>query len=307
MPDIKNAWNNSKKIVPYPDKEDTYQDQEQSNRLKIGSYNNLVIESRSDYGLYLSLDEERILLPNKYVPDNYNLGDILKVFVYTDSEDRLVATTLKPAGIVGDFVFLKAKDIASFGTFMEWGLEKDLLVPRNSQQDSMSPGKKYLTKICLDQKTQRVYGTTQISVNCDKDTKGLKVGQQVELIIHSITKIGIMAVIDNQYYGMLYLNETYQDLSTGDTCTGYIMRLREDKKIDLTLKKPGFGSVKGSAQIIVTILKKAGGFIPCSDKSSPEDIKKFFSMSKKEFKRAVGGLYKKRMLEIKKDGIRLKK
>ncbi|MEN8211166.1 MAG: S1-like domain-containing RNA-binding protein [Thermodesulfobacteriota bacterium] len=302
MPDIKNAWTNSSKIA-----QDKPKPQGQKNRLKIGRYNNLVIESRSDFGLYLSSDEERILLPNKYVPDNFNIGDSLEVFVYTDSEDRLVATTLKPAGIVGDFVFLKAKDVTSFGTFMEWGLEKDLLVPKNEQQDSMSPGKKYLTKICLDNKTQRVYGTTQISVNCDKNIKDLKAGQQVDLIIHSITKIGIMAVINNRYYGMLYLNETYQDLSIGDTCIGYIMRFREDKKIDLTLKKPGYQSVKGSTQKIVKILKKAGGFIPCYDKSSPEDIKKFFSMSKKEFKKAVGGLYKKGVLELKKDGIRLKK
>ncbi len=301
MSDIKNAWNNSRKISP-----DKQKNMGQDSRLKIGRYNNLVIESRSDYGLYLSCDEDRILLPNKYVPDNFNIGDSLKVFVYTDSEDRLVATTLKPAGIVGDFVFLKAKDVVPFGTFMEWGLEKDLLVPRNEQQDTMVPGKKYLTKICLDSRTQRAYGTTQISVNCDKNIKDLKVGQQVDLIIHSITKIGIMAVINNQYFGMLYLNETYQDLSIGDSCTGYIMRLREDKKIDLTLKKPGYMSVQGSARQIITILKEAGGFIPCHDKSSPEDIKKIFSMSKKEFKRAVGGLYKKGILALQKNGISLK-
>lgn len=301
MSDIKNAWANSHKIAQGKSKS-----QGQKNGLKIGRYNHLVVESRSDFGLYLSSHEGRILLPNKYVSSDLNIGDSLEAFVYTDSEDRLVATTLKPAGIVGDFVFLKAKDVTSFGTFMEWGLEKDLLVPKNEQQDTMVPGKKYLTKICLDNKTQRVYGTTQISVNCDKNIKDLKVGQQVNLIIHSITKIGIMAVINNQYFGMLYLNETYQDLSVGDSCTGYIMRLREDKKIDLTLKKPGYMSVKGSAQQIVTILKEAGGFIPCHDKSSPEDIKKIFFMSKKEFKRAVGGLYKKGVLELQKRGISLK-
>ena len=302
MSDIKNAWTNSRNIAQGKQKS-----QGQQSGLKIGRYNHLAIESRSDFGLYLSSHGEKILLPNKYVPIDFNIGDSLEVFVYTDSEDRLVATTLKPAGIVGDFVFLKAKDVTSFGTFMEWGLEKDLLVPKNVQQDSMLPGKKYLTKICLDQRTQRVYGTTQISVNCDQNIEDLKVGQQVDLIIHTITKIGIMAVINNRYYGMLYLNETYQDLSIGETCTGYIMRVREDKKIDLTLKKPGYASVKGSAQKIVMILKKAGGFIPCYDKSSPEDIKKFFSMSKKEFKRAVGGLYKKGILELKKEGISLKK
>ncbi|WP_457552678.1 CvfB family protein, partial [Desulfobacula sp.] len=275
MSDIKNVWKNSEEIA-----RDKLTNQGQKNELEIGKYNHLVVESKSDYGLYLGSHETRVLLPNKYVSEDLNIGDALDVFVHTDSEDRLVATTLRPVGIVGDFVFLKAKDVASFGTFMDWGLEKDLLVPKNEQQDRMVPGKKYLTKICLDNQTQRVYGTTQISANCDKNIMGLKAGQPVDLIIHSITKIGIMAVIDNRYFGMLYLNETYQDLSIGDTCTGYIMRLREDKKIDLTLKKPGYTSVKGSALQIVSILKKAGGFIPCHDKSSPEDIKQAFSMSK---------------------------
>lgn len=301
MPNTKNVWKNSEKIAKEKQK-----NQGQNQGLKVGRYNHLIVESRSDFGLYLSSDEDRVLLPNKYVSDHLTIGDALDVFIYTDSEDRLVATTLRPAGIVGDFAFLKAKEITSFGTFMEWGLEKDLLVPKNEQQDRMVPGKKYLTKICLDNETQRVYGTTQISVNCDKNIKDLKVGQPVDLIIHSITKIGITAVIDNRYFGMLYLNETYQDLSIGDTCTGYIMRVREDKKIDLTLKKPGYMSVEVSARKIVSILKEAGGFIPCHDKSSPEDIKTIFSMSKKEFKRAVGGLYKKGVLELKKNGIGLK-
>lgn len=229
-------------------------------------------------------------------------GDI---FVYTDSEDRQVAATLKPAGGVGDFVFLIAKDVTSFGAFMDWGLEKDLLVPRNEQQDRMEPGKKYLVKICRDDRTNKVYGTTRISAHCDKNTHDLKVGQQVDLIVHSITPIGIMAVVDNRYYGMLYLNETFQKLFIGDTCKGYIMRIREDGKIDLSLKKPGYSSVPKSAEVILYRLNKSGGFIPCHDKSAPEEIRKRFSMSKKEFKRAVGSLYKKRLIELKDNGIGL--
>ncbi len=273
--------------------------------IKIGTYNDLIVEKRVEFGLYLQSGEDRILLPQKYVSGNANIGDTLKVFVYTDSEDRPVATTLKPNGILGDFVFLKAKDVASFGTFMDWGLEKDLLVPKSEQQDRMVPGKKYLTKICLDDQTDRVFGSTKISMHYDKNIKDLKVGQKVDLLIHSITRIGIMAVINNRYSGMLYINETYQDLKVGDNCTGYIMRLREDKKIDLTLKKPGYDSVKESGNTILTILKEAGGFIPCHDKSSPEEIKKIFSMSKKEFKRTIGGLFKKGLLELKENGIRL--
>ncbi|MBU1695680.1 MAG: hypothetical protein KKD21_01375, partial [Proteobacteria bacterium] len=155
--------------------------------LKIGRYNDLIVEKRVDFGLYLQSEEDRILLPQKYVSEDVNIGDTLKVFVYTDSEDRPVATTLEPNGILGDFVFLKAKDVTSFGTFMDWGLEKDLLVPKSEQQDRMVPGKKYLTKICLDDKTGRVFGTTKISMHYDKDIKDLKVGQKVDLLIHSIT------------------------------------------------------------------------------------------------------------------------
>lgn len=274
--------------------------------LKIGKYNELVVESRVEFGLYLDSDQGRILLPQKYVSNGLEIGDTLEVFVYTDSEDRLVATTLKPKGVVGDFVFLEAKDIASFGTFMDWGLEKDLLVPKSEQQDRMVPPKKYLVKICFDEVTGRVFGTTKISVNCDKNTRDLRAGQKVDLLIHSLTALGIMAVVNNRYFGMLYKSETYQDLSVGDRCTGYIMRLREDKKIDLTLKEPGYSSVKGSGETIVNILNKAGGFIPCHDKSSPQEIKNIFSMSKKEFKRAVGGLFKEGVLELNENGIRLK-
>lgn len=295
----KNVWKPSKKHTGKPNKSTP------ETSIKIGKYNRLGVQTKSDFGVYLSSGDQRVLLPNKYVPERLSIGDLLNVFVYTDSEERLVATTLKPAGVVGDYVFLIAKDVAPFGTFMDWGLEKDLLVPRNEQQDRMEPGKKYLVKICQDSRTNRVYGTTRISANCDKNTSSLKVGQPVDLIVHSITTIGIMAVVDNRYYGMMYRNEAYQKLFIGDTCKGYIMRIREDGKIDLSMKKPGYSSVPKSAEVILYRLNKSGGFIPCHDKSSPEEIRKRFSMSKKEFKRAVGSLYKKRLIEIKNNGIGL--
>lgn len=298
---VNNAWQHAKKQAGKSNTSGL------GTRIKVGKYNRLNVQTRSDFGVYLNLGEDRVLLPNKYVPQGLSIGDRLDVFVYTDSEDRLVATTLKPAGVVGDFVFLIAKDVAPFGTFMDWGLEKDLLVPKNEQQDKMMPGKKYLVKICRDDSTQRVYGSTKISANCDKDTSNLKVGQQVDLIVHTITTIGIMAVVDNRYYGMMYLNETYQKLFIGHTCKGYIMRIREDGKIDLSMKRPGYSSVPKSAEVILYRLNKAGGFIPCHDKSSPEKIRRSFSMSKKEFKRAVGNLYKKRLIELKDNGIGLLK
>ena len=298
---VKHAWQRAK---TQPGKSKTAGT---GRRIKAGEYNRLSVQTRSDFGVYLNAGEDRVLLPNKYVPEALSIGDRLDVFVYTDSEDRLVATTLKPVGVVGDFVFLIAKDVAPFGTFMDWGLEKDLLVPKNEQQDKLTPGKKYLVKICRDEYTQRVYGTTKIAANCDKNTGALKIGQQVDLLVHTITTTGIMAVVDKRYYGVMYLNETYQKLFIGHTCKGYVMRLREDGKIDLTMKKPGYSSVPKSAEVILYRLNKSGGFIPCHDKSSPDEIRKRFSMSKKEFKRAVGNLYKKRLIELKNNGIGLVK
>ena len=273
--------------------------------LKIGSYNDLVVERIVDFGLYLNKKPDEVLLPLKYVPENTHPGDSLRVFVYTDSEDRPVATTLKPKAVVGEFAYLLVKDVASFGVFMDWGLEKDLLVPLNQQQDRMKAGKHYVVKVCLDQETGRVYGTNRITRNCEKIPTDLVEGQPVDLLIYGITKIGIKAVVNNRYSGLFYRSDVYASVSVGDKITGYISRIREDGKIDLTLKSPGYRSVRGSGTGILDILKKRGGFIPCHDKSSPEEIHRIFSMSKKEFKKAIGGLYKTGSILITDQGIRI--
>ena len=274
--------------------------------VNIGSYNELVVERMVDFGLYLNPKPDEVLLPIKYVPENTRPGDTLRVFVYTDSEDRPVATTLEPKAVVGEFAYLQAKDIAPFGAFMDWGLEKDLLVPSSQQQDRMKAGKSYVVKVCLDEMTGRVYGTNRITHNCDKNPKDLSEGEKVDLLVYGITKIGIMAVVNNRYSGLLYRSEVYAPLSIGDKTTGYIGRIREDGKINLTLKSPGYQSVTGSGSGILEILKKKGGFIPCHDKSSPDEIRRIFSMSKKEFKKAIGGLYKAGSIHITDKGIQIK-
>ncbi|MCX5882750.1 MAG: S1-like domain-containing RNA-binding protein [Deltaproteobacteria bacterium] len=273
--------------------------------LKIGSYNELVVERMVDFGLYLNKKPDEVLLPLKYVPENTRPGDTLRVFVYTDSEDRPVATTLEPKAVVGEFAYLIVKDVASFGAFMDWGLEKDLLVPLNQQQDRMKAGKHYVVKVCLDETTGRVYGTNRITHNCDKNPKDLSEGENVDLLIYGITKIGIMAVVNNRYSGLLYRSEVYASVSIGEKTTGYISRIREDGKIDLTLKSPGYQSISGSGAGILETLKKRGGFIPCHDKSSPDEIRRVFSMSKKEFKKAIGGLYKAGSIRITDKGIQI--
>jgi len=274
--------------------------------LKIGSYNELVVERAVDFGLYLNKKPDEVLLPLKYVPAGTRPGDTLRVFVYTDSEDRPVATTLAPKAVVGEFAYLQVKDVAEFGAFMDWGLEKDLLVPSSQQQDRMKAGKHYVVKVCLDDMTGRVYGTNRITHNCDKDPKDLSEGESVDLLIYGITKIGIMAVVNNRYSGLLYRSEVFTSVAIGDKMTGYISRIREDGKIDLTLKSPGYRSVSGSGAKILETLKKRGGFIACHDKSPPDEIRRIFSMSKKEFKKAAGGLYKAGSIQITEKGIQIK-
>ena len=274
--------------------------------LQIGCYNTLVVQREVDFGFYLNPKEEEVLLPSKYVPKNTHPGDSLRVFVYTDSEDRPVATTLTPRAVVGDVAFLRVNDTAAIGCFMDWGLEKDLLVPKNEQQSRMHVGKRYVVKVLLDKKTNRVYGSTRIDRHCQKATKDLGVGQQVRLMVYQFSKLGTLAVVDDQFLGLIYHSETFETLKIGNRRPGYIRHIRKDGKIDLSLKKPGHVSIDGSGQRIMAALKKAGGFIPCHDKSSPQTITELFSMSKKEFKRAIGGLYKKRLIEISDQGIRLK-
>ena len=274
--------------------------------LQIGSYNTLVVQRKVDFGLYLNPKEEEVLLPSKYVPPNIRVGDALRVFVYTDSEDRPVATTLTPKAVVGEVAYLAVKDTSPIGSFMDWGLEKDLLVPKAEQETRLRAGQRYVVKVLLDQKTNRVFGSTRIARHCRKAQSGFEAGQQVRLMIYRFTKLGTLAVVDDSFIGLIYHSETYELLKIGERRPGYIRALRPDGKIDLTLKKPGSASLSGSARRIMEALRKSGGFIPLHDKSRPEDITALLAMSKKEFKRAAGGLYKKRLIDITDQGIHLK-
>ncbi|MCW7753756.1 S1-like domain-containing RNA-binding protein [Desulfobotulus sp. H1] len=274
--------------------------------LKIGEMNELVAERRLEFGFYLTCGEEEVLLPNKYVPGDLSIGDSIRVFVYTDSEDRLLATTLTPKAMVGDYALLKVKDVTDFGTFFDWGLEKDLLVPLNQQRHNMAIGQRHVVRLCLDETTRRVYGTTRISRSCKQHTNELLPGQEVHLLIYNITRLGYQAVINQCYDGMVHKNEIFTEITIGDQITGYISKIREDGKIDLVLKKPGYTSISVSAEKIITALENAGGFMPCTDKTVPEEIYNFFSMSKKEFKRAAGNLLKTGKILMTDKGISLK-
>ncbi|MBF0301709.1 MAG: hypothetical protein HQK73_01600 [Desulfamplus sp.] len=272
--------------------------------LEIGSYNDLVVQREVSFGFYLNPKEEEVLLPSKYVPpEGLKPGDSIRVFVYTDSEDRPIATTLTPTAIVGDFACLEVKDIAPFGAFLEWGLEKDLFIPKNEMLLPFTKGEHHVVKVCLDKESGRVYATAKIEENCSKYMAGIAEGMAAELLIYGITKLGCKAIINNTHYGILYKNETFEPLAVGDRTKGYIHRIREDGKIDLRLKKPGYSSVSESTVKILDVLKQEGGFVACHDKSSPDIIMQKFGMSKKEFKRSIGNLYKERKIEITDKGI----
>jgi predicted RNA-binding protein (virulence factor B family) len=274
--------------------------------LHIGRYNTLVVQRKVDFGVYLNPKEEEVLLPSKYVPKNIRPGDALRVFVYTDSEDRPVATTLNPTAVVGEVAYLMVKDISSIGCFLDWGLEKDLLVPKAEQQARLRTGQRCVVKVLLDQETNRVYGSTRITRHCRKAKDEFRVGQQVRLMVYRFTKLGALAVVEDQFMGLIYHSETFELLKIGERRPGYIRRIRPDGKIDISLKKPGQASLGGSARRILEALQASGGFLPLHDKSRPAEITALLSMSKKEFKRAVGGLYKKRLIAITLHGLQLK-
>jgi predicted RNA-binding protein (virulence factor B family) len=276
--------------------------------LEIGKYNELTVVKEVPFGIYLETDKGEILMPLKYVPPGTKPGDKLTCFIYKDSEDRLIATTQKPKGVVGEFVCLTVKDVGEAGAFMDWGLLKDLLVPYKEQHKKMEVGKKYIVRICLDTQTDRIIGVAKLSSFLSKDISDLKEGQKVNLLIYEFTDLGIMAIINEKYRGMLYKNEVFKKLEIGDRVEGYIKKLRdEDNKIDLSLQKQGYGEVEESKDIVIEKLMQNNGELQFSDNSSPEEIKDFFQISKKTFKKIIGSLYKDGKIELTKTGIKLKK
>jgi len=275
--------------------------------LKIGNYNTLKVVKEVDFGLYLESGKGEILIPSKYVPQNTRIGDELEVFVYTDSEDRLIATTLSPIAVVGEFAAMTVKDVTDFGAFLDWGIQKDLLVPNNEQHRKLYKGQKTVVRVCLDPRTDRVVGVGKLGPFLSKDTSELEEKQEVSLLIYEETDLGYMAIIDNQYAGMLYRNEVFEPLEVGDTRLGYIRKIREDGKIDLRLNKEGVAAIVDGKDIVLNKLKSEGGFLPYHDKTDADVIKEVFQISKKTFKKAIGGLYRDGSIVLLENGIKLKR
>ncbi|MEJ8803077.1 CvfB family protein [Pontibacter sp. H249] len=277
--------------------------------VELGDYNELEIAREVDFGVYLTSEDGDILLPTKYIPEGARVGDKIRVFIYRDSEDRMIATNLEPFATVGQFACLTCTDVTPFGAFLDWGLEKDLLVPLNNQKDKMQVGKKYCVYLYLDEASDRVVATSKLGKYLHNEHIELTEGEEVQLLVAGYTDLGIKVIINNAYMGMLYRNEVFQDLRLGDSTTGYIKHIRHDNKIDVTLRKPGATQKMESEEAsdkLLRLLKEGRGWLPLSDNSSPEDIYQTLGMSKKTFKRAIGGLYKAGLITITEDSIRLK-
>ncbi len=273
--------------------------------MHIGDYYKLEVVKEVDFGLYLDSERGEILLPIKYVPEGTAVGDEIEVFLYKDSEDRLIATTLKPLGKLGDFVALEVTDIAPHGAFLNWGLEKDLFVPIKEQHTDFRVGEKHVVKICLDEKTDRLVGVSKLYAFFNRDFSQLKEGMEVDLLIYGVTDIGYMAVVNQSYSGMIYKNEVFDIIRVGDIMRGFIKKLRDDDKIDLRIGHVGVEAIDENTKKLLDLLIKHDGFISINDKSDPEDIMERLKMSKKSFKKAAGGLYKQKKIEITDEGIKL--
>ena len=274
--------------------------------IELGNYNTLEILRDTSVGLFLGDGEgTEVLLPNKYVPEIYEIGDELTVFCYLDHEERPVTTDIKPYIIRNTFNLLRVAEVNNIGAFMDWGLEKHLLVPFSEQRTKMQTGQSYVVFCYLDDKTQRLVASNKLDKFIDNEVLTVNNWEEVDLIVTRLTDLGWEVIINNKHKGLVYLNEIFKKLSVGDQMKGYIKAIREDNKIDVSLEPIGYKSVEPAANLIYDLLTKAGGFLPFHDKSSPQDIKYAFELSKKNFKKGIGTLYRERKIDIKEDGIYL--
>jgi predicted RNA-binding protein (virulence factor B family) len=277
--------------------------------IEIGKHHKLEIRRETSVGLFLGDESgEEVLLPNKYRPERFDIGDTIDVFVYRDNAERKIATTLTPDIELHEFALLKVFDITENGAFMEWGLEKHLFVPFSEQNQDMQAGKWYVIYLDLDQKTDRLYGSAKVEKHLSNEVITLREAEEVDLLIYKQTDLGYSVIVNNKYQGLIYGNEVYRDLRIGERLKGFVKKIREGNKLDISLQPIGFVKAnKANTDIIYEALGLEDGFLPFTDKSPPEEIYARFAMSKKAFKNAIGALYKEKRIVIEEDGIRLSK
>jgi predicted RNA-binding protein (virulence factor B family) len=273
--------------------------------MNLGELNELEVLRFKSVGAYLGDEEGNdVLLPNKYIDDDLNVGDKIEVFIYRDSEDRLVATTEVPFIKLGGFAHLKIKDVNLYGGFADWGLEKDLLIPYKEQTRRLDPGEYAFVSLQMDDATNRLYGTAKLNKHFTKCTEEFDKNQEVDLLIWHQTDLGTKAIVNDKYQGMIFRSDMEKNLLPGMKTKGFVQKVREDGKLDLRLSPAGYTKVPESAEKLLAILEKRGK-LSLTDKSSPDDIRDAVGMSKKTFKQAVGNLYKRKLIRLNERNIEL--
>ena len=273
--------------------------------IEIGKFNTLTIARDTSVGLFLTDGEHDVLLPIKYIPRRFNIGDELNVFVYLDHEERPVSTTLKPYIQLNDFAYLKVNYINKFGAFLNWGLEKDLFVPFKEQATPMEKDKRYFVYMYMDEMTNRLVATSKTNKLFDNTELTVTENEEVELIIAGKTDLGYNVIINKLHRGLLYQTSVFTELRIGDRMKGFIQKIRPDHKIDVVLQKTGFENIDPTIEKILQELRSNNGYLGLNDNSHPEEIKTVLQLSKKSFKRAIGVLYKQHQIVIEEQGIRL--
>lgn len=274
--------------------------------IQLGKYNQLEVVKEVDFGMYLDGDEDgEILLPKRYVPEGCKPGDVLNVFIYLDMDERLVATTLDPYVQVGEFACLEVAWVNQFGAFLDWGLMKDLFVPFREQKAKMQKGGRYIVHVHLDDESYRIVASAKVEHYLSKEKPTYKPGEEVHILVWQRTDLGYKVIVDNRFSGMLFHNEIFQPLEMGMQMKAFVKHVREDGKIDLVLQRSGARNVEDFAEVLLQFIKDNNGYTSVNDKTDAETIYQTFGVSKKTFKKAVGDLYKKRLIILEPDGIRL--
>ncbi|MEL0456198.1 S1-like domain-containing RNA-binding protein [Flavobacteriaceae bacterium SZ-1-7] len=274
--------------------------------IKLGEINTMEILRETDHGVYLiDKDDEEVLLPNRYVPERFKIWDKMDVFVYLDNEERPVATTEQPYIMKGDFALLRCNQVTDYGAFLDWGLVKELFCPFKEQAFKMKPGGWYLVYCYLDEKTNRLVASSKTNHFLDNKNLTVKPFEEVDLIVSHPSEIGMNVIVNKKHSGLIYKDNIFRDLSVGDKLKGIVKKIRPGNKLDISIGQVGYRNIEPNAERILKALHDNGGQIALTDKSSPEEIKEELQMSKKNFKKAIGTLYKQRKVELKPDGIYL--
>ena len=275
-------------------------------KIQLGAFNRLTIAKEVDFGLYLDGgDEGEILLPRRYVPTTYKIGDEIDVFLYLDQDERLVATTEQPLAQVGDFAYLECSWVNEYGAFLNWGLMKDLFCPFREQKKRMEIGSSYIVYVTVDEESYRMMASAKVEHFLSKDKPPYKAGDEVQIIVWQKTDLGFKAIIDNAYAGLIYRDQIFKYVHTGDRMKAYVANVRPDGKIDLTLQHTGRQQTLDFSETLLTYLHEHGGTCDLGDKSDAEEIKARFEVSKKVYKKAIGDLYRRRLITISDGGIHL--